>query len=296
LLINYWNFREELTLHDGLIMKNKRIVIPNSLRKEMLEKVHYGHAGIEKCRSRARDVMYWPGINTDISNMISKCIVCNDHRNRNQKEPHELPDRPWQKIGVDLFELEGHKYVLLVDYYSKFFELSRLSSEKSGHVIEMIKPHFARHGIPKICVTDNAMQFASAELKDFAKTYGFRHVTSSPRYPQSNGFVERNVQTVKSLLKKAKQDKRDPYLAMLEYRNTPEENLGTPTQLLMGRRTRGFLPTPPSLLKPVKKSIKNQLRERQNKQKFYYDRQTKRYPSFAQEMLSGYRMNNAKNH
>ena len=100
-------------------MKNKRIVIPNSLRKEMLEKVHYDHAGIEKCRSRARDVMYWPGINTDISDMISKCTVCNDHRNRNQKEPmipHELPDRPWQKIGVDLFELEGHKYVLLVDY------------------------------------------------------------------------------------------------------------------------------------------------------------------------------------
>lgn len=91
---------------------------------------------------------------------------------------------------------------------------------------------------------------------------------------QSNGFLERNVQTVKSL-KKAKQDKRDPYLAMLEYRNTPVENLGTPTQLLMGRRTRGLLPTPPSLLKLVEKSIKNQLRERQNKQKFYYDRQAK---------------------
>ena len=221
----------------------------------MLEKVHYGHAGIEKCRSRARDVMYWPGINTDTSDMISKCTVCNDHRNRNQKKPmipHELPDRPWQKIGIDLFELEGHKYVLLVDYYSNFFfELSRLSSEKSGHVIEMIKPHFARHGIPEICATDNAMQIACAEFKDFAKTYGFRHVTSPPRYPQSNGFVERNVQTVKSLLKKAKQDKRDPYLAMLEYRNTPVENLGTPTQLLMGRRTSGLLPTPPSLLKPV---------------------------------------------
>ena len=85
----------------------------------------------------------------------------------------------------------------------------------------MIKPHFARHGIAEICVTDNAMQFASAEFKDFAKTYGFRNVTSSPRYPQSNGFVERNVETVKSLLKKAKQDKRDPYLAMFEYRNTP---------------------------------------------------------------------------
>jgi hypothetical protein len=90
--------------------------------------------------------------------------------------------------------------------------------------------------------------------------------------------VERTVQTVKSLLKRAKENKRDPFLAMLEYRITPVENLGTPTQLLMDRRTRGVLPTPPSLLKPVNKSIKNQLRERQNKQKFYYDRQTKPLP------------------
>lgn len=282
-LLNYWNFREELTVQDGLIMKNKRIIIPSSLRTEMLEKLHYGHAGIEKCRMRARDVLYWPGINKDISDMISKCAVCNENRNRQQKEPmipHEVPDRPWQKIGVDLFELAGQKYVLMVDYYSKFFELSRLSNEKSGHVIDMMKPHFARHGIPDICISDNAMQFCSSEFKAFAKLYGFKHITSSPRYPQSNGFVERNVQTVKSLLKKAKREKRDPYLAMLEYRNTPIGNLGTPSQLLMGRRTKGLLPIAPSLLKPsfATDSVKHQLQENQKKQKHYYDRLTKSLP------------------
>jgi hypothetical protein len=137
-LKNYWNFREERTVHQCLIMKNKRIIKPISLRTEMLEKLHYGHAGIEKCRMRTRDVMHWSGINNDISRMISKCSVCSDYRNRQQKEPmisHEVPNRPWQKIGVYLFELEVHKYVLLVDYYSKFFELSRLRSENIGHVI-----------------------------------------------------------------------------------------------------------------------------------------------------------------
>ena len=120
------------------------------------------------------------------------------------------------------------------------------------------------------------MQFASAEFENLAKTYGFKHVTSSPRYAQSNGFVERNVQSVKSFLKKAKRDKRDPYLAMLEMRNTPVDNtLGTPTQLLMGRRTRGLLPTTSTLLKPEHKSVKKQLQERQRKQKYYYDRQSK---------------------
>ena len=140
----------------------------------------------------------------------------------------------------------------------------------------MMKPHFARHGIPVVCVTDNAMQFASAEFANFAKTYGFKHVTSSPRYAQSNGFVERNVQSVKSLLKKAKRDKRDPYLAMLEIRNTPVDvNLGTPTQLLMGRRTKGLLPTTSTLLRPTRNSVKTHLQERQKKQKYYYDRQSK---------------------
>jgi len=78
-------------------MKNKRIVKPISLRTEMLDKLHYGHAEIDKCRMRARNVMHWSGINNDISDMISKYSVCNDYRNRQQKEPmisHEVPNRP----------------------------------------------------------------------------------------------------------------------------------------------------------------------------------------------------------
>ena len=78
-------------------MKNKRIIKPISLRTEMLEKLHYGHAGIEECRMRTRDVMHWSGINNDISDMISKCSVCSDYINRQQKEPmisHEVPNRP----------------------------------------------------------------------------------------------------------------------------------------------------------------------------------------------------------
>lgn len=79
-----------------------------------------------------------------------------------------------------------------------------------------MKPHFARYGIPEICISDNAMQFASSEFKEFAQIYDFKHLTSSPRYPQSNGFVKSNVLRVRVLLKKAKLEKRDPYLALLK--------------------------------------------------------------------------------
>ena len=76
------------------------------------------------------------------------------------------------------------------------------------------------------------------EFKDFAKTYGFEHVISFPRYSQSMGFIEKNVQICKNLLNKTKKSNSDPYLALLEFRNTPIENVYmSPSQMLMGRRT-----------------------------------------------------------
>ena len=76
---------------------------------------------------------------------------------------------------------------------------------------------FARHGIPETVITDNGPQYSSEMFKEFAREYGFVHVTSSPHFPQSNGEAERAIRTVKNLLKKP----YDPYLAMLGYRSTP---------------------------------------------------------------------------
>ena len=73
---------------------------------------------------------------------------------------------------------------------------------------------------------------------------GFSVVTSSPNYAQSNGLAERNVQTIKNLLKKAKEGMKDEQLALLEFRNTPISGLQeSPAQLLMSRRLRSTLPT-----------------------------------------------------
>lgn len=109
-----------------------------------------------------------------------------------------------------------------------------------------LKSIFARHGVPQIFFSDNATQYSSQEFKDFAAAYGFTHNTSSPRFAQSNGEAERQMQTVKNLLKKA----NDPYLALLAYRATPLANGYSPAQLLMGRRLRTPLPQHPSLLTP----------------------------------------------
>ena len=127
--------------------------------------------------------------------MVSKCNTCNMYRNSQAKEPlkcHELPQRPWQKIAVDLFELDKHEYVVMVDYYSKLFEVSHLPNSKSKIVINHTK---ARYGIPEVIVSDNGSEFSSHEFAEFAREYGFKHTSSLPRYPQSNGLAERAVQT-----------------------------------------------------------------------------------------------------
>ena len=84
-LIPYFQVRSELSIAEGLIFKGDKIVIPESLRKEMKERIHIGHMGIERCKARAQQLMYWPNINADITNMVSNCSACLENRRYHQK-------------------------------------------------------------------------------------------------------------------------------------------------------------------------------------------------------------------
>ena len=106
---------------------------------------------------------------------------------------------------------------------------------------------FARHGIPEVLRSDNS-QYVSHEFSEFAKAYGFQHITSSPRFPQSNGEAERMVKTIKGLLRSSS----DPHLAVLSYRATPMPWCGlSPSELLMGRKLHTTIPQTKSLHTPV---------------------------------------------
>ena len=189
----YWNHRNELSEYDGILLKGTQIIIPQSMRNEMLVMLHESHFGIEKTCNLAKDVMFWPGMNAQIKDYVSKCGICNEHKSSNQKEPmipSTISELPWQVVGTDLFSWNGNNYVLVVDYMSRYFEVARLENMKSSTVISHMKSIFARHGIPLEVKSDNGGCYASAEFKNFAETWGFKHVTSSPYMNNSNGQAE----------------------------------------------------------------------------------------------------------
>ncbi|UYV80370.1 K02A2.6-like [Cordylochernes scorpioides] len=224
-LLSYWHVKEELGISCTLGL------------------------GLQKTRLRARETVWWPGISEEIAETVRKCSVCIQEAVSKHEPliPTNFPTRPWQKIGMDLFKFENKWYLVVIDYYSRFPEMIQLDRLTANVVVRSCKSIFARHGIPETVVSDNGTQFGAArEFANFARQYGFTHVTSSPRFPQSNGMAEAGVKIAKLILKK----NQDPSLGLLEYRSTPLENGYSPAKLLMGRKLRTTLPNAPETLNP----------------------------------------------
>lgn len=276
----YWSIKDQLFVVDEVIFKENLVLVPINLRQDMLRIIHEGHLGIDRCKRRARQVMFWPSMSRDIELYVKRCHTCQEHSNAPSKEPMlpiEIPELPWNKIGSDIFEFKKQYYLIMVDYYSNFVEVCKLSNLTSNAVIQNMKQVFSRHGIPGVLISDNGTQYTSREFKIFAKVWGFDHVTSSPNFAQSNGKSERAVQTVKKLLMKSIQSKGDFNLALLNYRNTPRDGLSSPAHLLMGRRLRCQLPVHPNILKPkpIDPSEYQTMITKQNNVKMYYDQHCK---------------------
>ena len=107
---DYWLYRDKISVHNRVLFKNHRVIIPKLLREEIMSRIHSSHLGIESCRRKARDVVFWPGMNSQIKEIVSNCHVCAEFQARNPRQPlqtHEIPERPWSRVAVDLFILHG---------------------------------------------------------------------------------------------------------------------------------------------------------------------------------------------
>ena len=116
----------------------------------MLDCIHEGHQGVTKCRQRAKSSIWWPALSRQLEDMVQSCRKIVEQRVQ-LLEPlisTNVPDRPWQVLGTDLFTLKGRTYLLVIDYRSRYVEVSALlSSQTSREIIRGLKSIFARHGV-----------------------------------------------------------------------------------------------------------------------------------------------------
>ena len=172
---------------------------------------------------------------------------------------------------------------MVVDYYSRYWEIVKLRNVTSEGIITEMTKIFSRYGIPEVD-SDIGPQYAAREFHKFALIWMFKHTTSSPGYPRSNGLAERTVQSVKNLLSNTLSSQQDPYLAILESSNIPVDELASPAQLLMSRNLRSTIPSLPQHFKPnviEAQAFRENQKKMQQRQKLYHDEHSQSLPTLV---------------
>ena len=246
-LWEYWNFRCDLVIEDGLILKGDRIVIPETLRGETLDTLHTDHQGETKCLLLARESVFWPGITNDVKQLVKDCDTCNKFQPEQPKLPlmqPDLPTRPWEKLGTDIFEFKGMKYLMIVDYYSRFPVTRLLSDITADTICNHFTSILAEYGLPSTIIADFGTQYISTKFKDSCTNSGITLTFSSPYHHQANSLAECAIGSCKSLWKKAVEGSKCPYTAVWMCRVTPlDNNMPSPFELLFGHKPKTLMPT-----------------------------------------------------
>ena len=202
----YWNFRDELMIENSILMKNSKVLIPETLKQKYLMQIHQGHQGIEACRSRAREFVFWINLNNDLKELVEKCDICQSQQNSTaviQKYVSEVPPHPWHTLGSDLFYFQRIDFLVVVDYLSKYLIVRKIPNSTSSAVIKELGMIFSEFGKPQIFRSDNGPCYSSQEFRFFMQNWQIEHRTSSPHYLQSNGLAESMVKVSKNLIEKA---------------------------------------------------------------------------------------------
>ena len=246
----YWNFRDELMIESGILMKNSKVLIPETMKQKYLKQIHQGHQGIKACRSRAREFVFWINLNNDLKELVEKCDLCQSQQNSFtviQKYISVVPPHPWHTVGSDLFYFQRIDFLVVVDYFSKYLIIRKIPNSTSSAVIKELGMIFSEFGKPQIFRSDNGPCYLSQEFKFFMQNWLIEHRTSSPHYPQSNGLAESMVKVSKNLIEKAVRQELPWNQLLLDYRCTPiSGEIPSPAEILFGRKLQSSITILPS--------------------------------------------------
>ncbi|KAE8750222.1 hypothetical protein FOCC_FOCC003030 [Frankliniella occidentalis] len=281
----YFQVRNDIFCEDNLLYFNDqgqpRIIVPASLRAEVLKLVHGpAHLATDRCLSRAVQAFYWPGLSNHIQEFIKRCQICKKFLPMPAKHPlhpHPLPNLMWEAVSMDIASVGPKDYLVMYDSYSKWLEILKLPSKSASAVVDACKNVFAIHGFPQKIVCDNN-PFNSFEFKSFAKECNSTIIFTSPHLHHSNGRAEKGVSIAKLILRKSIEERSDYRDSLREYRNTEIPSMGySPAQLMFSRKMRTTLPVTNQDLKPVvPQSVKSKMLNQQRRTEKWYNKSARR--------------------
>uniref|UniRef100_A0A1I8GN44 CCHC-type domain-containing protein n=1 Tax=Macrostomum lignano TaxID=282301 RepID=A0A1I8GN44_9PLAT len=245
--------RQELSAHDGVLLRGSSIIVPASLRRVVLQLAHKGHQCWRKTLDRLQTKVWWPGMRGDCQVFVQSCLACQatspKTTNPPPLQPSQLPDGAWLVLGMDFYGPVQDKMLLVTtDLYSKFPEINIVSSTSAEAVLPHLKTLFSRYGIPQEIISDNGPPFNSAEFHNFLAEHGVKHRRICPLHPEANGATERVNRCVNKVVRAAIAEGRSWRSALddwlLAYRVTPHSATGVaPAELLMGRTFNDTVPS-----------------------------------------------------
>ena len=268
----YMAIASELCVVGQLVLRGTRIVLPVKLRPAALALAHEGHLGIVGTKTMLRSKVWWPAMDREAERHCRSCYGCQLVARPDPPEPLSptpLPDGPWVDVATDLMGPlpSGHSLLVVVDYFTRYYEVAVLKSTTADKVIDSLNEAFSRHGLPVTVKSDNGPQFRSSEFAEYCTENNITHLRVTAKWAQANGEVERQNASLLKRIRIAQAERKDwkrelrKYLA--QYRNLPHTTTGrTPAELLYNRKLRGKLPDIGS--NPV---VDHELRDRDSEMK-----------------------------
>ena len=279
--LNYKSIWDSLSFDENykLLLYHDRIIVPVQARSRILEILHIQHTGIEKTLRNARQLYFWPKMQKDISNLVSKCQECTRLLPSQASQPQiqTFASRPFEHVSVDLGYQHGTHYLILADRYSGWPTAKPLRKLDTKAVTSLLENIFYDFGKPVRIRSDGGPQFRE-EFKTWCSENNMIHELSSAHHHQSNGHAESAVKEMKHLLEKTN-NFNDFQKALHKYRNTPRYDGLSPTQWMFGRRMRSEAPALPSAYERIDDSTiqlhESRRKEEMEKKKLIADKSSK---------------------